>query len=123
MSREPQALAEALNRLMTDRVRAIRHGEVISGVPMTQAEFARKIGVNVSTLVNIENGRQGATLPFLYKLAWAFQLEVADLLPTVTEAHSEAEGYITDELEAVLPEWADWIERKSPELVRDGGSG
>lgn len=111
----------ALNHVVADRVRAIRRGEIISNTAMTQAELARKIDVNVATLVNIENGRQGATLAFLYKLAQAFNREVADVLPTQAEARAEADSYKTDDLQAVLPEWADLIVSEVQELTRSGG--
>lgn len=114
-------MATTLNRLVAERIRAVRHGDLISDTPMTQEEFARKIGVNVSTLVNIENDRQGATLSFLYRTARALACDVTDLLPPVADAFDEEAPARHKQLEEGLGEWLDVLLEQEAEAATAGG--
>jgi len=50
---------------------------------LSQKDFARAVGLSRTSVTNIESGRQPVSLPSLYVMAEALQVDVADLLPTV----------------------------------------
>lgn len=116
-------MREAVNRLLGQRLRELRHTNPRLPKPATQAEFAALTGINKSTIVNIENQRQGMTLSTLYLLAAALDIEPAQLLPDLEEVLAAIEEPSeSDRIEEVLPEWADWLEKKAHQWQTEGGS-
>ena len=50
-----------------------------------QSDLAEKIGLERTSVTNIETGRQKATVTVLYKICDLFQIDIADLLPKVSD--------------------------------------
>ncbi len=74
---------------------------------MTQEMFAAKTLVPQSTIANIENGRQGATLAVIYQIALALKLDLTDILPSLDEmAHSAPDSASSAPVSVAIPEWA-----------------
>lgn len=53
---------------------------------LTQEELAQKLGISRVQVANYENGYQIPSIDTLYKIAKVFECEVADLIPTRSEA-------------------------------------
>lgn len=80
------------NRLYTEvgeRIRRLRERH-----EQTQAQFSAKVGVERTSVTNIEKGAQRATLHFLYRVAQEFNASLNDLLPEVGDAGIQ-EGSVT----------------------------
>lgn len=50
-----------------------------------QSDLAQKIGLERTSITNIETGRQKATVSVLYRICELFDIEVSDLLPKLHE--------------------------------------
>ena len=50
-----------------------------------QSDLAEKIGLERTSITNIETGRQKATVTVLYKICGLFDIEISDLLPRLSE--------------------------------------
>lgn len=56
---------------------------------MKQEELGRAVGLGRTSICNIEGGDQKITLPVLYKLCIALELEPREILPTVAEVTTD----------------------------------
>lgn len=54
----------------------------------TQADLADRIGVQRTSITNIERGRQNLPITMLYHIAQAFGVQAWDLLPDLKESSS-----------------------------------
>jgi transcriptional regulator with XRE-family HTH domain len=59
--------------------------EIRSGKRMTQASLAISVGLNRTSITNIEKGRQKILLHTLFEIASALKTEPKNLLPTPAE--------------------------------------
>ena len=50
---------------------------------MTYAQFARKIGISISSLQRMENGIQNVTLDTLERVAWRLKASLKDIFGDV----------------------------------------
>jgi transcriptional regulator with XRE-family HTH domain len=73
---------DALFRLLGERIRAARERRTEK---LSQVALATKLGVSRASIVNIESGRQHASLPLLWRLTQALEIELADLIPRSSE--------------------------------------
>ena len=48
---------------------------------LSQAVFAKMLGISRSSIINIETGRQGVLMTRLYDIAIALDVDVVELLP------------------------------------------
>lgn len=69
--------------LLTEFGARLRHRRDADGV--SQERLADLAGLSRTSIVNIEKGRQGVSLPTLYRLAVALSCDVCALLPPVGE--------------------------------------
>ncbi len=51
----------------------------------TQDDIAQILSTHKASISNYENGTQAINIPFLYKLALHFNIDIAELLPTIKE--------------------------------------
>ena len=63
---------------------------------LTLVQLARRIGVAVSTLSNIENGRNGSTKPVFYSICRELNLEPDTLDPTDDDTDSVSDPDYTE---------------------------
>jgi transcriptional regulator with XRE-family HTH domain len=76
------------------RVRERREGR------FTQERLARSVGVQRTSITNLEHGKQSVPLHYLLRLAEALDCELTDLLPSRDELQEAA----TDEIRIVAPQ-------------------
>ena len=81
---------------------------------LTQEKLAQLANLKRTSVTNIEKGRQSISLPALYDLARALDMEVHDLLPTNRQlldvASSEARiPSATDKERADVLHWVDTV--------------
>lgn len=98
----PQLLYDHVRK----RIRALRTAE--TETRLSQAELGRVLGLNRSTVANLEAGSQRASLHNVYELCAHYNLEITDLLPSVAHIRKRSSelGY-----EGVEPSLASVLER------------
>ena len=79
-----------LNDNIRQRIKSVRTAETESR--LSQAELGEVLDLNRSTIANIESGSQRASLHNIYELCAHYNLELADLLPSVTEMRRRSAG-------------------------------
>lgn len=52
---------------------------------LTQAELAREVGLERTSITNIENGNQKVPLHVLYRICEVLQVSIAEVLPPVAD--------------------------------------
>ena len=81
-----EAVDDALFKVLGERIRAARERRPEK---LSQAALATRLGVSRASIVNIESGRQHASLPLLWRLTRALEIELADLMPRSGELVAE----------------------------------
>lgn len=81
---------------------------------ITQEDLAGLIGVPRTTITNVENGRQQPSLHLIYNLCQAFDIELMDLIPPVSEVTSNID---TDKLLSVIVAGTDLQDEWEEKLV------
>jgi len=71
------------------RIRKLRELRGSSRGRMTQAELAELVGLERTSITNIERGNQKVPLHVLFRICDALDARVSDALPTLTEAKAE----------------------------------
>ncbi len=112
-------LKQAIDEWVSHRFAELRLSYEVGGRIMTQAEFGELTGVARTTIVSIENGKQGATLTTLYQVAASLNLSLAQLLPPVEEIMQPATPNATEEerLAKELGEWSELLELEAQPLT------
>lgn len=82
--------------------RRVRTARVSRNPKLTQDELAKKLGVERTSIANIEKGTQRATLHFLYSLAQHLQTSLETFLPPIDDAHIIDTGAVSDLAEVKL---------------------
>lgn len=62
-----------------------------------QSNLAEKIGLERTSITNIETGRQKATVTVLYKICDLLDIEISDLLPKLNEVATHKVDATNDE--------------------------
>lgn len=78
-----------LYQLLGERIRALREGFYTPEGRMTQAELARLLNLERTSITNIEKGAQKVSLHVLYKICEIFDANVLDILPRPSEVEQE----------------------------------
>jgi transcriptional regulator with XRE-family HTH domain len=78
---------DALYALVGDRLCKARVAARLS-----QAQLAKKVGINRVSVVNIEKGRQRAPLDLLWQLGEALGVELVQLMPRTRDFAAVADG-------------------------------
>jgi DNA-binding XRE family transcriptional regulator len=73
-----------LYQLVGERIRKVRERGGVNGT-ITQADLAELVGLERTSITNIEKGNQKMPLHVLFKLCDVLQLKITDVLPSVTE--------------------------------------
>ncbi len=88
--------AHAAPEELSDRAISLLVGKGIrerrTKLKWTQDVLADAIGMNRTSVVNIETGKQAVTLGTLYRVAHALGLDPWDLLPTMSEVTGKRNG-------------------------------
>lgn len=72
------------------RIRSFREG-LEGGERMTQAELARLVGLERTSITNIEKGTQKVPLHVLYRLCEIFKVDVLAALPSIDEVREDSQ--------------------------------
>lgn len=56
-----------------------------TGVGIKQAELAVAVGLERTSITNIESGKQMVTIPVLYRICHVLGIAVSDILPSLDE--------------------------------------
>ncbi len=78
-----------LYQLLGERLRALRESSYADGRRTTQAELASLVGLERTSITNIEKGAQRVSLHVLYSLCKSLDANVADVLPLLSEVTRE----------------------------------
>jgi transcriptional regulator with XRE-family HTH domain len=68
------------------RLKRLREADRGPDGKLTQGALAREVGLERTSITNIERGNQKVPLHVLYRICEVLQVPVADLLPTQAEA-------------------------------------
>jgi transcriptional regulator with XRE-family HTH domain len=68
------------------RLKRLREADGGPDGKLTQGALAREVGLERTSITNIERGNQKVPLHVLYRICEVLQVPVADLLPTQAEA-------------------------------------
>lgn len=79
---------EKLYLVLGARLKKLREGE--DGNPrLTQAELAGKVGLERTSITNIEKGNQKVPLHVLYKLCEVLKVDISSVLPALSEVQED----------------------------------
>lgn len=74
------------------RLKKLREGE--DGSPrITQAELAAKVGLERTSITNIEKGNQKVPLHVLYKLCEVLRVDISSVLPPLAEVQEDETAF------------------------------
>jgi DNA-binding XRE family transcriptional regulator len=81
---------ERLYAGLGQRIRSFREGQ--NGVGrMTQAELAQLVGLERTSITNIEKGTQKVPLHVLYRMCEIFKIDISAALPSVKEVCEDSQ--------------------------------
>ncbi|MFN8552533.1 MAG: helix-turn-helix transcriptional regulator [Candidatus Obscuribacterales bacterium] len=83
------------------------------GIPLSQEQLAKEVGIERTSVTNIEAGRQKAPLHVLYEVCKVLGVELTDLLPASGEV-SQEQPVLLDIVEAGIK-----MSPKSAELYKE----
>lgn len=79
---------EKLYAVLGARLKRLREGD--DGNPrLTQAELAAKVGLERTSITNIEKGNQKVPLHVLYRLCEVLKVDISSLLPPLAEVQDD----------------------------------
>ena len=107
------AREQQIFRLIGKKVRELRDTQVPR---MSQDDLARALGLQRTSITNIESGVQKMTLDTLFRLCERFQIEAADVLPKLHELSRSGETHVQigGHSESVGAKTASLLERIRP---------
>lgn len=74
-----------LYKTMGQNIRELRLAKQGSNGALTQAELAKAVGLERTSITNLEKGSQKVPLHVLYAVCRALNVDVADVLPPLSE--------------------------------------
>lgn len=78
-----------LYRLLGERLRKLREELVTPEGRMTQAALAASVGLERTSITNIEKGTQKVSLHVLYSLCEALHVKITDILPAAVDVERQ----------------------------------
>lgn len=73
------------------KIRHLREAQTGGQARLTQAELAEMVGLERTSITNIERGNQKVPLHVLYRICEALRAPVSDVMPRVAEVQADAE--------------------------------
>ena len=98
--------ARLLYETVRQKIKDLRTAE--AETRLSQAELGEVLGVKRSTIANLESGAQRASLHNVYELCAHYNLELADVLPSIADMRQRSAKLGYDDVE---PELASVIEK------------
>lgn len=87
-----------LYQALGERLRAVRESQNSARGKVTQARLAKEVGLERTSITNIERGNQKVPLHVLYRICEALQVPIGELLPSLSEIKSTATEPALEEL-------------------------
>ena len=103
--------AKLLYETVRHKVRDLRTAEVDRR--LSQAELGEVLGVKRSTIANLESGAQRASLHNVYELCAHYNLELADVLPSVADMRQRSARLGYDNAEPGLASVIEKLKRRN----------
>ena len=103
--------AKLLYETVRQRIKDLRTAE--ADKRLSQAELGEVLGVKRSTIANLESGAQRASLHNVYELCAHYDLELADILPSIADMRRRSAGLGYDEVEPGLSSVIEKLKRRS----------
>ncbi len=91
---DERRLFEAVGR----KVRALRSSPGENRAALTQAQLAEMVGLERTSITNIERGNQKVPLHVLYRICEALQVPIGELLPSPSEIQSSDPQPVLEDL-------------------------
>lgn len=85
-------------RVLGERLRQWRERFADEEGRLTQARLAQRVGLERTSITNIENGAQKVPLHVLFRLCEVLRISVTDLVPTVEDVQHAPEVIPTEEV-------------------------
>lgn len=82
---------ERLYATLGGHIRSLREGRD-GRKRMTQAELAQMVGLERTSITNIEKGTQKIPLHVLYRLCEVFKVDIVSTLPKIVEVQQQSES-------------------------------
>ena len=102
--------AKLLYETVRQRIRDLRTAEVETR--LSQAELGEVLGVTRSTIANLESGAQRASLHNVYELCAHYNLELADMLPSIADMRQRSASLGYDDVEPGLASIIEKLKRR-----------
>jgi len=87
-----------LYQALGERLRALRESQNSARGKVTQAKLAEDVGLERTSITNIERGNQKVPLHVLYRICEALQVPISDVLPPLAEIKSAVNEPTLEEL-------------------------
>lgn len=71
-----------------ERIRRFREDQALRGGRMTQAELAEAVGLERTSITNIERGNQKVPLHVLFRICEVLRAPITEMLPALPEVQS-----------------------------------
>ena len=72
------------------KIRQLRESQAGGRARLTQTELAKMVGLERTSITNIERGNQKVPLHALYRLCEALKVPIGDVMPEIAEVQSAA---------------------------------
>lgn len=83
---------ERLYRSIGSKLRELREASGYGAARLTQAELAKQVGLERTSITNIEKGTQKVPLHVVYRLSEVFSVEPSTFLPSLEQVLREDRG-------------------------------
>ena len=103
--------AKLLYETVRQKIRDLRTAE--ADTRLSQAELGEVLGVKRSTIANLESGAQRVSLHNVYELCAHYNLELADMLPSIAGMRQRSASLGYDDVEPGLSSVIEKLKRGS----------
>lgn len=101
--------ADLLYELIRMRIKSIRTAE--PDAKLSQADLGQILGLTRSSVANLESGAQRASLQNVYEICAHYHLELADLLPSITDVRKQSASPARTKYDGIDPKLSPVIEK------------
>lgn len=78
------------------KIRLLREAQAGGQARLTQAELAEMVGLERTSITNIERGNQKVPLHVLYRICEALRVSVSDVIPRITEVQADVSASLEE---------------------------
>lgn len=90
-----------LYQTLGERLRALREQQDDSRGRLTQAALAKQVGLERTSITNIEKGAQKVPLHVLFRICETLRVPVAEVLPALSEVQAAKQESLDEEVDFV----------------------